>query len=61
MESTPEEMELIQRGAKHEDKDLEEVGENVKVKHNIVDEYWYRRHSEARRWVWILTISNLLY
>jgi len=42
-ESTPEEVELIQRGAQHENKDLEDVGE-IKEKHDIVNEYWYRRH-----------------
>jgi len=52
---------MIQNGAKQCSEDQAEIEENVKVTDNIVEEFWFRRHQEARRWVWLCSLSNLLY
>ena len=58
---TVKELEMIQNGAKQCSEDQDEIEDNVKVTDNIIEEFWFRRHQEARRWVWVICVSNLLY
>ena len=66
---TDEEFQLVKKGAKAEqnssvygDRDkIDEDVSKINVKENILQEFWYRRQHEARRWNWVQLLSNMLF
>ena len=59
---TNEEHKLVSEGAKIARNTNQEFDESdIQLKDNILDEFWYRRKSEARRYVWMQIFSNLIF
>jgi hypothetical protein len=40
---------------------MEDALANLEIEPNMKKEFWYHRHVEARRWVWLMMISNTLF
>ena len=58
---TSKDYEQVKQGAQHIDASKEGLEENIKITSDILDNYWIRRRGEARKWIWLQTVSNLYF